>query len=212
LKSQALTRPFATHGAARASSVAVAGAVLALVLAGCGSAAGRAPRGAQMIPPALLHQARPIGRGPRFRPRPSFAPLHGCRKRLGKRTAVHVELFAAGRVVLIPAAIGTRPPLRLVDGRVVGARCYGPIVTLNDTGVVLSNSPDARLGELFWAWREPLGRRRLLSFRGRVRAYVNGRRWRKAPASIRLRADAEIVLEVGPYVPPHRSFAFEPQP
>jgi len=44
-----------------------------------------------------------------------------------------------------------------------------------------------------------------------VRAYVDGRRWtRTAPAAIPLTRHAEIVLELGPYVPPHRSFTFPP--
>src|ERR1051326_7258738 len=49
----------------------------------------------------------PIGVGPRFRPPPA---LHGTcvRAPLSAERRVHLELFAAGRVVLVPAAIGLR--------------------------------------------------------------------------------------------------------
>jgi hypothetical protein len=86
------------------------------------------------------------------------------------------------------------------------------VATIDPTGVVLVR-PGARLtvGEVFAAWGWPLRARGLLSFRarGQVRAYVDGRRWtRTPPAAIPLTRHAEIVLELGPYVPPHRSFRF----
>ncbi|MFZ0385715.1 MAG: hypothetical protein WAL22_08630, partial [Solirubrobacteraceae bacterium] len=138
-------------------------------------------------------------------------PVPGrCGPALGRRYGVHLELFAANRVVLVAPGIGVRRPWRVVGGRITRARCYGALATVDPTGVVLVR-PGARLtvGDVFGAWDRPLGARRLLSFRGRVRAYVDGRRWtRTAPAAIPLSRHAEIVLELGPYVPPHRSFAF----
>jgi hypothetical protein len=41
-----------------------------------------------------------------------------------------------------------------------------------------------------------------------VRVYRNGVRWRGDPRTLALRDHDEIVLEVGPYVPPHRSYRF----
>ena len=91
-----------------------------------------------------MAQARPIGRGARFHP-PATGPVIGrCRRRLGPRIGVHVELFAANRVVLVPAGIGTRPPRGFSAGRISGAGCYGDLVTLEPTGVVLVR-PGARL-------------------------------------------------------------------
>jgi hypothetical protein len=70
------------------------------------------------------------------------------------------------------------------------------------------------VSDLFRSWGEPLGRSRLASFhatRGtRVAVFVNGAPWRAAPGSVPLRPHAEIVLEIGPYVPPHRWFTFPP--
>ena len=164
------------------------------------------------IPSALLGQARPIGVGPRFHP-PATGPVSGaCTTALGVRDGVHVEVFAAGRVLLLPAGIGTRPPRTLLDGRVTSARCYGELVTLDPTGVVLIR-PGARLtlGALFRSWGQPLSATGLASFTGSaVTVFVNGRQWHGAPAGVPLTRHAEIVLEVGPHVPPHQSYTFPP--
>jgi hypothetical protein len=64
---------------------------------------------------------------------------------------------------------------------------------------------------VFALWGQPLGPRRAAGFRGRVRAYVNGRRVDGPAAAIPLGRHDQIVLQVGPYVPPHASYAF-PEP
>jgi hypothetical protein len=126
-----------------------------------------------------------------------------------------VEVFAADRVLLLPAGIGTKPPRGLLNGRVTRARCYGQLVTLDPTGVVLVR-PGARLtlGALFRSWGQPLSPTTLASFTApsgtRVTVFVNGRVWHGAPAAVPLTRHAEIVLEVGPYVSPHPSYAFPP--
>ena len=167
------------------------------------------------IPSALISEARPIGVGSRFHP-PATGPVSGsCTPGLGPRGGVHVEVFAANRVLLLPAGIGTRPPRTLLNGRVIKARCYGQLVTLDPTGVVLVR-PGAglTLGALFRSWGQPLSPTRLASFSAaagtRVTVFVNGRAWPGAPAAVPLTRHAEIVLEVGPHVPPHRSYTFPP--
>jgi len=138
----------------------------------------------------------PIGVGPGYQPSPA---LHGtCRVaplRAGAR--VHVELFANRRVVIVPAAIGVR------------GRCRAHVWTTAPTGVVRFDRAET-LGGLFRIWGEPLGPRRLLSFRGPVRLYRNGVRVRTGSRGMRLRAGDELVLEVGGYVPPHSSYLFPP--
>jgi hypothetical protein len=119
--------------------------------------------------------------------------------------------------VLLPAGIGARGPLHLRDGRIVSARCFGSLVTLDPTGVVLIRFGDnPSLRALFRAWGQPLSRRALVGFVTRpgrsVRVYINGRASAVPPETIRLRPRSEIVLEVGPYVPPHRSYAFPTRP
>ena len=187
-------------------------------VAGCGSAS-RSPstttRASQVPPPALLAQARPIGRGARFQPPLTGRPLGACARDLGPRAGVHVELFAANRVVLIAAGVGTRPPRSLSSGRITGAACYGELVTLDPTGLVLVRpGTRATMADLFRSWGQPLSEDRLDSFTagpaGAVRVYVDGRRWHGSPAIVPLRRHAEIVLEVGPYVPPHSAYTFPP--
>ena len=161
----------------------------------------------------MLAEARPIGVGVRFQPRIAGPVLGPCRRRLGPRAEVHVELFAENRVVIVPAGIGTRTPRSLEDGQVVAARCYGEIVTLAPTGVALvAAGENLTTATLFRSWGEPLSPSRLASFPARpgthVTAFVDGRRWRGSPGSIPLVRHAEIVLEVGPHVPPHHSFTF----
>jgi hypothetical protein len=165
------------------------------------------------IPPALLSQARPIGPGPRFHP-PAAGPVIGqCTRALGPRDGVHVEVFASDRVLLLPAGIGVQPPRVLLDGRVTSARCYGTLVTLDPTGLVLVRpGASPTLGTLFRSWGQPLSPTRLTSFTAPagagVTVFVNGKRWPGAPAAVPLTRHAEIVLEVGPHVPPHPSYAF----
>jgi hypothetical protein len=191
----------------------VASLIAALLLAGCGS--GPRPSTASTIPAALLREARPIGRGASFHS-PATGPVIGsCARRLGPRSGAHVELFAENRVVLVAAGIGTRPPRTFSGGRITRARCYGALVTLDPTGVVLvRRGLHLSLADLFRSWGEPLSRSRLASFpapRGsRVAVFVDGRRWHRAPAAVPLTTGSEIVLEVGPHVPPHPSFTFPP--
>jgi len=43
-----------------------------------------------------------------------------------------------------------------------------------------------------------------------VLVFVDGKRWRATPGAVPLSPHAVIVLEVGPYVPPHVSYRFPP--
>jgi len=57
-----------------------------------------------------------------------------------------------------------------------------------------------------------LGANRLAGFSARhgerVRAYVGGAAWRGAVRDIPLHRHAEIVLELGAYIPPHSTYLF----
>lgn len=202
-------------GAGLTAARTVALALLAAVAGACGTASEPGPGSA--IPPALLLGARPIGRGARFHP-PATGPVIGpCARRLGPRDEVHVELFAANRVVLVPAGIGVRPPLRFLSGRISGAACYGALATIDPTGLVLaSRSRRLTLADLFRSWGQSLTTRRLAGFKAArgtsVAVYVDGRRRPGSPGGVPLTPRAEIVLEVGPYVPPHASYTFPPIP
>jgi hypothetical protein len=184
-------------------------------LAGVCGACATTPREvpATSIPRMLLVHARPIGAGARFHPPATGAVIGTCTPTLGARDAVHVEVFAANRVVIVAPGIGARDPSGILASRVPHARCYGALVTLEPTGVVLVRPP-ARLtlSQLFRAWGQALTPSRLGSFRApagtHVSVFVDGKRWHGAPGSVPLLTHAEIVLEVGPYVPPHTSYTF----
>lgn len=197
----------------------------ALALTACGGTSARsatpgappatvdhaAAPGGGGIPPALARESRPIGRGAAFAP-PARGPVLGrCRAQLGPRTGVHVEVFAADRVVLVAAGIGVRGPARYVEGRIAGAGCFGALVTLEPTGVVLMTpGTRATVADLFRSWGRPLGADHVLGFAGHVRVYVGGRRVPGPPGRVPLTPHGEIVLEVGPYVPPHAAYQFPP--
>jgi hypothetical protein len=122
------------------------------------------------------------------------APCAGVLGAPGPR--IHLELFANNRVIIVPSRVGVR-----------SARCRARLWTVDPTGVVHVERP-ARLGDLFGVWGRELTTRRLLSFRGAVRLYVNGVRRLGDPRTLVLRDRDEVVLEVGPFIPPHRSYLF----
>jgi hypothetical protein len=91
--------------------------------------------------------------------------------------------------------------------------CSYPARTRTVTGVIeIERGRSFRLAHFFELWGQPLGGKRLAGFRARghetVRAYVGGKRWRGDVRAIPLRRHAEIVLELGPYIPPHTSYRF----
>ncbi|HEY4412713.1 MAG TPA: hypothetical protein VGN06_06930 [Gaiellaceae bacterium] len=139
----------------------------------------------------------PIGVGPLYQPRPAMHAPCAVAGAAPKR--VHLELFANGFAIVIPARVGVR-----------SARCRAHEWTTTPTGVVHFDRP-ARLGDLFSVWGMPLGRARLLSFHGTVSLFRNGLRVRGDPRSLPLSDGDEIVLETGPFIPPHRSFLFPPR-
>ncbi|HET7051893.1 MAG TPA: hypothetical protein VFI54_26720, partial [Solirubrobacteraceae bacterium] len=82
-------------------------------------------------------------------------------------------------------------------------------------GVVLvRRGASPTLADLFRSWGQPLSEHRLASFPAgageSVRVFVNGRPRSGPPGAVPLSEHAEIVLEVGPHVPPHISYTFPP--
>jgi hypothetical protein len=166
----------------------------------------------------LAKRAPSLGPGPRYRPPALGArtaralPVRGlrCERQGSVLYGIHLELFAAKRVVLIPPGIGIAPPHSREGAEVRGGRCSYPLRTHEPTGVVSVAASGLTLGDLFDVWGQPLSRKRMAGFRGRVRAFVGGRRWDGAPQAIPLGHHAQIVLEVGGHVPPHRTYLFPP--
>lgn len=182
---------------------------------GCGAAApAPAPPSAAIDPRVALEEGlvpTAIGRGPEFVPL-ARAPEHCSPGAIRGRYRAHLELFGRRHAVVIPAGIGLGPPLRHShSSRIAAAACRADARTLDPAGVIDFDRTHLTLGDLFEIWGEPLGPRRMASFRGPVTAFVAGRRVQGDPASIPLHDGAQIVLQVGGYVPPHRTFLFPPR-
>jgi hypothetical protein len=184
------------------------GIVVAAALLGASAAAGA------LVP-------TPIGAGRLFHPGPTTPAVAAgkpvrsmtCAANEVPRMGVHLELFARGRVVIVPAGIGIAPPLARRSAYVVSGRCSYPLRTREPTGVIeVARSGRHTLGEFFAVWGRALSPSRLAGFRTAaerpVRAYVDGRPYDGTPSAIVLRRHAEIVLELGAYVPPHSSYRF----
>lgn len=146
----------------------------------------------------------PIGPGPRYQPAAANAavragrPVGELRCANGRRFAVHLELFANRKVVVVPRGIGIAK-----DG------CRYPLSTTAPTGVLhVLAGQTYTLGDLFRVWGRRLDAARLLSFRGRVSVFVNGRPVRGNPLSVTLEKHDEIVVEVGPHIAPHVDYLF----
>ena len=167
----------------------------------------------------------PIGIGPKFR-LPAASPAVARAAPVGRlaclrsdpaRERAHIELFANRRVLLLPPGIGMAPPLRRHGADVLSARCSYPLRTTDPTGVV-EYVPSARptLADLLRglgsaALRAPAcGLPRATGRRGRGMGRRPPRRG--DVGAIPLTRHAEIVVELGGYVPPHTSFRFPPRP
>jgi len=116
----------------------------------------------------------------------------------GDRFAVHVELFARREVAIVPPRVG-----------IARSGCSYPLRTTTPTGVVdVARAGRWTLGDLFRVWGQRLSKSELLSFKGPVSVFVDGRRVLGDPRSIVLTRHAEVVLEVGGYLMPHASYLF----
>ena len=136
-----------------------------------------------------------------------------CSRSEERRFGVHLEVFGHGLVVIVPAGVGVAPPLRTNGPFVKGGGCAYPAQTREPTGVIeVAGGTAMTLGDFFALWGQPLGAQRLAGFDAvgseRVRAWLDGRRWRGGVRAIPLRSHAEIVLELGSFVSPHASYLF----
>jgi len=147
----------------------------------------------------------PVGPAPRYTPPARTAAVEAGAAVAGLRCGapgetvrIHLEVFVNRKVVIIPAGIG-----------VSDTRCRYPVRTDGPDGIVRV-APGLRLGDIFSVWGVKLGPNRIGSFTSQkpLRAYVGGKLVPGPPAELRLRSHAQIVLELGGYVPPHPFFLF----
>jgi hypothetical protein len=191
----------------RGSSIAFA-AVLALVVAGNGGAAGTRGSAGPEGPP--VEHGRALA--------PAAAPLPGqtvdgiqCQSSEQALFHIHARLtvYVGGRSRSVPYGIGIGDPQTTPTpaGRFVTAgSCFAWLHTHVADGIIHIESPVRRtylLGDFFDIWKQPLSATRAGPARGPVVAFVDGKRWRGNPRSIPLKAHAQIQLDVGrPLVAP----------
>jgi hypothetical protein len=157
----------------------------------------------------------PIGVGPAYQPAPRWplagaAGFRGLHSELHGRLRVHLELFAARQVVVVPGGIGVSGGRTEYYGRIVDALWHAPAWTLQAGGVIHLERPGLRLADVFAVWGRELGPSRLLGFRGPVLVFVNGRPHVGAPGDVVLRDHDQVVVQIGGYLAPHSAFVFAP--
>jgi hypothetical protein len=182
-----------------------------LVVCACG---GSAPGQAVRPVPFTV----PYGASAKYHPdalRPAVAAGHPigtlrCGGLRAARTSAHVELFAHGRAIVVPAGIGIAQPQRRDGAYIRSGRCSYPLRTREPTGLVeVRRGVPATLGDLFALMDQPLSRTRLGAFGGPVRAWLNGRRWRGPVRELPLPRHAQVVVVVGVRrVPVHAAYRF----
>jgi hypothetical protein len=189
----------ATHTTAAASATKGAGAVASGV---------QGPEG------VLIEQ------GPALAPASSTTPgttVHGIQcgpvEQIAYHVHAHLAVYAAGQLQQIPAGIGIPQPIaeQTPEGPfVVNGKCFYWLHTHAPDGILHIESPTARiytLGDFFAEWRQPLSATQVGSARGKVTAYLNGKRWRGSSASIPLQSHNVIQLDVGAPVVPYQPVA-----
>jgi hypothetical protein len=160
-------------------------------------------------------QPTPIGGTSEYHP-PARWPLAGAAAFGGldgnvqEGVRMHLELFANRQVIIVPGGIGVSGGRTTLYGNVVDALWHADAWSLEPGGVVHLARDGLTLGDVFRIWGAELGPDRLLTFRGPIRAWVNGEPRAGDPRTIVLRDRDQVVLVHGGDVEIHRSFAFKP--
>jgi hypothetical protein len=116
----------------------------------------------------------------------------------------HLQVYAAGQPRALPGGIGIvgpEPPQQTPEGPFYeGGQCIYWLHTHTSDGVIHIESPTKRvytLGNFFDEWSQPLNRTQVAGVKGKVTAYLNGKRWTRDPRAIPLLAHGSIQLDVG---------------
>ena len=128
----------------------------------------------------------------------------GSREQLSYHVHAHLTVFVNGKQRAVPLGVGIAPPRRVTqnDGGpfVSGGSCFSFLHTHATDGIIHIEAParvNFSLGQFFDIWEQRLDRTHLGSHRGRVVAYLNGKRYSGDPRTIILTKHAQIQLQVG---------------
>lgn len=152
----------------------------------------------------------PLEAGPELAPASSTtsgATVDGVQcapvEQLAYHIHAHLQVYADGQPRALPGAIGLLGPVaqQTPYGKFYGAQqCYYWLHTHTSDGVIHIESPTKRiytLGNFFDEWHQPLTRTQVASAKGKVTAFLNGKRWTQDPRAIPLLPHASIQLDVG---------------
>lgn len=185
-----------------------------LVLRGSDSAKAVGPEGV------------PIQNVPDLAPAASTAdgrPVNGitCRSSMGQQVVFHihqhVNIFVNGEQRRLPAGVGITKPwwVQQIDGfdfvNNSVSSCVYWLHTHATDGIIHLESPAKRsftLGDFFDVWQQPLSATQVGPAKGKVTAFVNGKRYVGNPRGIPLTDDGVIQLSVGEPVVPYKDLEF----
>lgn len=164
----------------------------------------------------------PLEQGPELAPANTTAPgtkIDGvieCAplEQLNYHIHIHLQVYVDGQSRSLPAAIGLIDPVyeNTPYGRFYGAeKCYYWLHTHASDGIIHVESPTARiytLGMFFDEWRQPLSPTQVGPAKGKVTAFLNGKRWTKSPRDLPLEKHFQIQLDVGTPIVPFKPISF----
>jgi hypothetical protein len=122
----------------------------------------------------------------------------------------YLRIYVDGEPRAVPLGIGIGGPRTITKNPggpfVSGGSCFSFLHTHASDGIIHIEAPGKvrfTLAQFFAVWGQRLDRRHIGPVKGRVIAYVDGRRWRADPRAIPLLRHSQIQLVVGrPLVAP----------
>jgi hypothetical protein len=176
---------------------------------------------AQAASQKLGPEGIPLEAGPPLAPASSTTPgttVDGIQcapvEQLAYHIHSHLQVYVDGQPRALPAAIGMLGPVaqQTAYGPFYGAQqCIYWLHTHASDGVIHIESPTKRvytLGNFFDEWHQPLSRSQVASAKGKVSAFLNGKRWTQDPRSIPLLPHASVQLDVGAPTVPAKIISF----
>jgi len=163
---------------------------------------------------AVLEQGKALGRE-RFEPGDTAKGGNGqavdgiegsSTEMLKTHFHAHLSLFYRGEQIAVPYGIGIVKPFQVERGFVGRGSGYYWLHTHDASGIIHIESPTERaytLGNFFDVWGEPLEAGKggkaanVAGLRGRLRVYVDGKRFSEDPRGIVLKPHEQITLVIG---------------
>jgi hypothetical protein len=139
----------------------------------------------------------------------------GPTEQLAYHIHAHLAVYVDGKLVALPAGVGIpgSQPENTSEGPVAaGGQCIYWLHTHAPDGIIHVESPTNRvytLGNFFDVWQEPLSGNQVGLAKGKVTAFVNGKRWTSDPHNIPLLPHAVIQLDVGSPTVPFQSMSWD---